>query len=252
MIMININALETYCNDCLNADGFDDYCPNGLQVEAVSEVNRLMVGVTASQALIDAAVDWGADALLVHHGFFWKGEAAVLRGMKGRRISALIKGGVNLLVYHLPLDAHPVWGNNRQLAERLDFPSPRVTEAGNGLLWRCDLEAPLQAVELQRRLQEVLGRAPLHIDSGGGAIQSVGWCTGGAQGFIEAAADLMLDAYISGEISEATVHVARERGIHYFAAGHHATERYGVQALAEHLAARFSLEYRFVDIDNPA
>lgn len=249
--MIDLLALEAYCNTLLDVDGFDDYAPNGLQVESGGEATRLMAGVTACQALIDAARDWRADVLLVHHGFFWKGEAPSIRGMKGRRISSLIDGRISLLAYHLPLDAHALYGNNRQLGERLGFADATAAEGADGLIWTAHPAAPMTAGELSERILRALGRTPLHIPGHGRPYQHIGWCTGAAQGYIESAVGMGLDAFISGEISEQTVHVAREMGVDYFAAGHHATERYGVQALGRHLAQRFELEYRFVDIDNP-
>jgi dinuclear metal center YbgI/SA1388 family protein len=248
--MIDLLTLESYCNEQLAVDSFDDYCPNGVQVESGSKATRLMTGVTACQALIDAARDWGADVLLVHHGFFWKGEPAPIRGMKGRRISSLIDGRISLLAYHLPLDAHPEFGNNRQFGERLGFAQIETADAG-GLIWNTQLTRPLPPGDLSARIERALGRIPLHVPGHGHACQRIGWCTGAAQGYLERAADLGLDSFISGEISEQTVHIAREMGVDYFAAGHHATERYGVQALGHHLAQRFELEYRFVDIDNP-
>ncbi|MCU7920615.1 MAG: Nif3-like dinuclear metal center hexameric protein [Candidatus Thiodiazotropha sp. (ex Epidulcina cf. delphinae)] len=249
--MIDILSLETYCNELLSVDDFDDYCPNGLQVEATEQVTRLMVGVTACQALIKEAEHWGADALLVHHGYFWRGERLPLRGLKGKRIGALFQQHTSLLAYHLPLDAHPVYGNNRQLGNRLGFAGAKASPAGQSLIWQMRLPQPLSAGDLAQRLTDSLGRKPLHIGSNPGLLKRIGWCTGAAQGAIEEASALGLDAFISGEISEPTVHLARELGIHYFAAGHHATERYGVQALGRHLAERFDLEYRFVDIENP-
>lgn len=248
--MIDLLALETYCNDLLDTPGFDDYCPNGLQLEAGGQVKRLMVGVTACQALIDAARDWQADLLLVHHGFFWKGESPVLRGMKGRRIKSLFDAGISLMAYHLPLDAHPVYGNNAELGRLLGF-AGSPAEQGKGLIWQADLESPLSGKELASLLARVLGREPLHIEGRQQPIRRLGWCTGAAQGYLEQAAGMGLEAFISGEISENTVHSARELGLDYFAAGHHATERFGVQALGRHLAERFDLDYRFVDIDNP-
>jgi dinuclear metal center YbgI/SA1388 family protein len=249
--MIDLLTLEAYCNEQLDIAGYEDYCPNGLQVEASQRVEKLMVGVTACQALIDAAVAWDADLLLVHHGFFWRREAAPIRGVKGRRIGALMRNDVSLMAYHLPLDAHPEWGNNRQFAELCGFPNPQATAAGQGLLWQSRLDRPVPAVALGERLDRLLQRAPLHIPGGRERVERIGWCTGAAQGFIDEAAAMGLDAYISGEVSESTVHAARELGIHYFAAGHHATERLGVQALGRHLAERFDLSWRFVDIQNP-
>jgi dinuclear metal center YbgI/SA1388 family protein len=249
--MIDLLALEAYCNELLAVSTFEDYCPNGLQVETGKEVSRLMVGVTACQSLIDAARDWRADLLLVHHGYFWKGEPAPLRGVKGRRIASLIDARINLLAYHLPLDAHPVYGNNAQLGQRLGFEAAAPAEQANGLIWQAQLQEPLTGAALGERIATALEREPLHIPGGNRPINRVGWCTGAAQGYLEQAAFLGLDAFISGEISESTVHMAREIGVDYFSSGHHATERFGVQALGRHLAERFMLEYCFVDIDNP-
>lgn len=249
--MIELKVLEAYCNDLLDVDSVADYCPNGLQVEAGREVRRLISGVTASQALIDAAVEVEADALLVHHGYFWKGEAAPLTGIKGRRIRTLMQQGISLLAYHLPLDRHPGFGNNRQLADRLGFEGGYPVPDGDGLLWQVELGEAIDADTVMQQITGALGRMPLHIPGGPASIQRVGWCTGAAQGHIEEAAALGLDAYITGEISESTVHLARELGIHFFSAGHHATERFGVQALGDHLAEHFGLEHEYVDIPNP-
>ncbi len=249
--MLRLDELWHYCDELLAVGTFDDYCPNGLQVEAGEVVTHLVSGVTASQALIEAALELGADTLLVHHGYFWKGESPRLTGIKGRRIRTLMQGGISLLAYHLPLDAHPELGNNRQLAEHLDILDPQPL-AGNGLLWQGRLEPALTAVELGERLAQRLGRSPLHIPVDGRLIRRLGWCTGAGQGLIEQAAQWGLDAFLSGEISEQTVHQARELGIQYFSAGHHATERFGVAALGEHLAAHFGISHRFLDLPNPA
>ncbi len=248
---VSVSELQVYCNSLLEVDNFDDYCPNGLQVEAGDRVRRLASGVTACQALIDAALEWGADALLVHHGYFWKGEPAALTGIKGRRIRDLMRGNLSLLAYHLPLDAHPELGNNRQLADRLDFVDARPDAGQQGLFWRGRLEKPLSGDELGARIGARLHRAPLHIGAREPLIEQVGWCTGAAQGAILHAAALGLDAFVTGEVSEQTVHQAREMAVHFFAAGHHATERYGVMALGRHLAEEFSIEHRFIDIPNP-
>ncbi len=248
--MAALHDLVDHCDRLLKAGDFQDYCPNGLQVEGRGEVRLVVSGVTACQALIDAAAEAGADLLLVHHGFFWKGEPQPLVGMKGRRIRRLIDSGMSLLAYHLPLDAHESLGNNAQLAERLGLhPEGRLDEQGIGWVGRVEAETSL--AELAARVGQALGREPLAIDGGGHPIRRIGWCSGAAQSWIDRAADAGLDAFLSGEISEQTVHVARERGIHYLACGHHATERYGVQALGAHLAAEFGLEHRFIDIDNP-
>ncbi len=248
--MAALHDLVDHCDRLLKAGDFQDYCPNGLQVEGRGEVRLVVSGVTACQALIDAAAEAGADLLLVHHGFFWKGEPQPLVGMKGRRIRRLIESGMSLLAYHLPLDAHESLGNNAQLAERLGLrPEGRLDEQGIGWLGRVEEATTL--AELAARVARTLERTPLVIDGGGHPIRRIGWCSGAAQSWIDRAADAGLDAFLSGEISEQTVHVARERGIHYLACGHHATERYGVQALGAHLAAEFGLEHCFIDIDNP-
>jgi len=248
--MVQAHELATFCNELLDAGSFDDYCPNGLQIEGTREIRKLASGVTASLAFIEAAAEWGADALLTHHGYFWKGEPSPLTGMKGRRIRTLYADGLSLLAYHLPLDAHERIGNNAQLGERLGFEHRSALLEGS-LLWHTELESAISACTLTQRIEGALGRPPLHIPGGPIQIRRIGWCTGAAQGMIDQAADAGLDAFISGEISEPTVHIARERGIHYFAAGHHATERYGIQALAEEAARQFSLEHRFFDMDNP-
>ena len=249
--MVGISELGAYCDKLLAIGDFDDYCPNGLQVEGDRGVRRLVTGVTASQWLIEEALAQDADALLVHHGYFWKGESPCLVGMKGRRIRALVRGGMSLLAYHLPLDAHQLLGNNRRLADRLGILDPEPTASGNGLIWRGRLGVPARAWEFAVTVKTALGREPLCIAGHDRPIASIAWCTGGAQGFIEEAAALNVDAYLSGEVSEQTTHQARELGLDYFAAGHHATERYGVQALGEHLASHFGIEHRFLDLDNP-
>lgn len=249
--MTQPQEIAAFCDELLDAAAFDDYCPNGLQVEGTQPVRRLATGVTASLALIDAAAEWRADALLVHHGYFWKGESSVITGMKGARIRALLTRGMSLLAYHLPLDAHAAYGNNALLFRKLRLTNARLTHPAQGLLWSAELETPMTACELSQRIDGALGRSPLHIPGGPLHIRRIGWCTGAAQSLIDEAADAGLDAFISGEISEPTVHIARERGIHYFAAGHHATERFGVQALGDHLGAQFGIETRFFDIDNP-
>ncbi|MEP1217156.1 MAG: Nif3-like dinuclear metal center hexameric protein [Marinobacter sp.] len=232
----------------LNPENFQDYCPNGLQVEGSEEVGTIISGVTASQALIDAAVDAGADMILVHHGYFWKGEDQAIRGMKRERIKRLLEHDINLVAYHLPLDDHPDYGNNRQLADVLGI---RDSKPLGGLVWQGQLETPMSPGAFADLIGKRLNRAPLLVGAGPAEISRVGWCTGAAQGFIGTALEAGLDAYISGEISEPTTHTARECGIHYYAAGHHATERYGVQALGRALEEAFGVNHRFIDCDNP-
>ncbi len=247
------HELLDYLATLLNVPAFADYAPNGLQVEGRAEISKIVTGVTACQALVDAAVERGADALLVHHGYFWKGEDPCVVGMKQRRLKALLMAEINLLGYHLPLDAHPELGNNAQLAQLLglqmegsfgDGAGPDIGQYGR-------LSQPQSAADFAANLARQLGREPLHIAGNTAEISTIAWCTGAAQGYLEQAADLGVDAFVTGEISEQTAHIARERGIHFFSAGHHATERGGVQALGTHLAERFGLAVEFVDIDNP-
>lgn len=248
--MVSLPQLVAYSDELLDVGRFEDYCPNGLQVEGRESVRRLVAGVTASQALVDAAAATGADVLLVHHGYFWKGESAAIAGSKRRRIKALLDAGMSLLAYHLPLDAHPEYGNNAQLALRLG--AAVEGRFGPSLLGMYgSLDTALDAAEFGARIATALRREPLHIAGDERPIRTVAWCTGAAQGLIEAAAALGVDAYVSGEISEQTVHAAREMGIHFYAAGHHATERYGAQALGRHLAQHFGLAFDFIDVDNP-
>ena len=251
--MIGLTELVDYCDQLLDAASFQDYCPNGLQVEGRGEVNKIVSGVTASQALIDAALQQRADLLLVHHGFFWKGEDPCLTGMKRRRIRALLADEISLLAYHLPLDAHPGLGNNAQLAQRLGLVEQGRFGDGRGPDLACygSLPEALSSAGLSERIHQALGRRPQCISGTARPLQRIGWCTGAAQNYLEAAARRGLDAFISGEISEPSVHIAREYGIDYFAAGHHATERYGVQALGERLSKEFAIEHIFIDIDNP-
>ncbi len=245
--------LVSYLDRELRVEEFRDYCPNGLQVEGKAEIRRLVTGVSATRALIEAAVDLGADAILVHHGWFWKGEAPVITGMKRVRLQLLLQHGINLVAYHLPLDAHPEWGNNTQLARLLGLRREGgfIGEGGVDIGQYGRPDSPLPAAELAERIEQILGRRPLHIAGHDRAIERIGWCSGAAQDGIEAAAALGLDAYLSGEVSERTTHQARELGIDYFACGHHATERYGVQALGKHLAGTFGLEHHYVELENP-
>ncbi|MEX0740165.1 MAG: Nif3-like dinuclear metal center hexameric protein [Pseudohongiella sp.] len=250
---VSLDELMAALTRELKPEQFKDYCPNGLQVQGRAQVARLVSGVTACQALIDAAIEQNADAILVHHGYFWRGEDAVLTGLKRQRIKTLMQHDISLIAYHLPLDAHAELGNNVQLAKVLGFtPAAPLTRQNNhdmGLL--AHLPESVAGEDLARLLARRLLREPLHIAGTEGPIRTVAWCTGAAQGYIEQAIAAGADAYISGEISEQTVHIAREYGIHYFAAGHHATERYGVQALGSLLAQRFGLHHQFIDIDNP-
>ena len=239
-----------FADGLLEAARFPDYCPNGLQVEGRGLIRRLVSGVTASAALIRAAADTGADALLVHHGYFWKGEDPRLLGTRRERIRLLIEHDLNLIAYHLPLDAHPELGNNAQFARVLGW---RVDGrfGAEGLGCWCDLAAPLSPSALAARLRRRLGSRPLAVGAPRGELRRIAWCTGAAQDMLEQAIDAGADAFVSGEISERTTHLAREAGVLYVAAGHHATERFGVQALGERLAEHFGIEHGYVDDPNP-
>jgi dinuclear metal center YbgI/SA1388 family protein len=247
---MQLRKLSDFCDDYLKVDDFNDYCPNGLQVEANPEVVHIVCGVTASQALIEAAIDVGADTLLVHHGYFWKGESQPISGIKGKRIASLIRNNINLLAYHLPLDAHLEVGNNVQLAQVMGW---RLARSGGeqGLLFEGSLPEPLSLAQLVQQIDARLDTRALAISGGDHAIERIAWCSGAAQGFIEAAAVAGVDAFVSGEVSEPTFHLARELEIHYIAAGHHATERFGVQALGGEIARRFAVQQQFIDIPNP-
>lgn len=251
---VSLKQLEFELKQVLRPEQFKDYCPNGLQVEGRSEISKIVSGVTACQALIEAAIEAEADALLVHHGYFWQGEDQSISGIKKLRIEALLKHKMTLLAYHLPLDVHEEYGNNVQLAKILGIDIEGGLGKQNnhpiGLTGRFEREMSFS--ELENLLKNKLGREALAIEGRAERIQSVAWCTGGAQNYIGLAVEAGVDAYITGEVSEQTVHIARETGLHFFSAGHHATERYGVQALGKYLADKFEIEHQFIDIDNPA
>ncbi|VAW88814.1 GTP cyclohydrolase 1 type 2 homolog YbgI [hydrothermal vent metagenome] len=251
--MVALIDLVRYSNAVLGVDEFRDYTPNGLQVEGAKDIELLVTGVTANLALLEVAVEMGAQAVMVHHGYFWKSEAASVVGMKRRRLKTLLENDISLLAYHLPLDAHEIWGNNAQLAKRNGWVVHGRFGTGKTPLGFYG-ELP-RRIELQQFCQDVgrkLGRAVQLIDGGvSSEVKRLAWCSGAAQSYIEEAANLGVDLFLSGEISEQTVHVAREMGIHYVAAGHHATEKYGVSCFGAHLAEKFELRHQFIDIDCP-
>jgi dinuclear metal center YbgI/SA1388 family protein len=247
--MVARNQLESYLATLLAVERFKDYGPNGLQVEGRAEVSRLVSGVTASRALIDAAIAVKADAILVHHGLFWRGQDGRLVGWLAERVKRLMAHGINLFAYHLPLDAHAEFGNNAQLGLQLGLVADaRFGEQDLGFAG----PAALSLDSLAECVHAALGRAPLVLPGDGRALTRIGWCTGGAQGYFEAAIAAGVDAFITGEVSEPQAHLARETGVPFLACGHHATERFGAPAVAAHVAERFGIEHRFIEIDNPA
>lgn len=253
---ISRDELEHWLDTTLQVNRFRDYAPNGLQVEGTATVRHIVTGVTASQALIQAAIERGADTLLVHHGWFWKNESPCVRGPKRERMSLVLANHLNLFGYHLPLDAHPELGNNAQLARILGF-TPDLDDDGqpitcgpDNLIWlgRCKAQT---LKELDSHVFKSLRREPLTVGNTQQLIERVAWCTGGAQGMMQAAVDQGVDAYITGEASEQNFHQAHESGTAFIAAGHHATERYGIKALGEAIQARFNITVDFIDLDNP-
>ena len=239
-------------NTLLKPETINDFCPNGLQVEGKDEIRTIVTGVTASQALIDAAIEKNADAILVHHGYFWKGESQPITGMKKRRVAALLAKDINLFAYHLPLDIHPEMGNNAQLAQLLDIEIEAGLEpTNNSVAMKGRLKTPLTGSEFAKKISQVLKREPLTSLVRTDKIETIALCTGGGQGYIDLAAEQGIDAYLTGEASEQTIHSSREQNIDFFAAGHHATERYGIKALGEYLADKHGFDVTFIDIDNP-
>ena len=252
--VVTRQVLLNACNDLLQPARFKDYGPNGLQVEGTDAIRHLVSGVTASRALIEAAIEAKADAILVHHGLFWRGQDGTVTGWMKQRLQLLLSHNINLLAYHLPLDAHPQWGNNAQLGQRLGLQVQGVFGDQDLGLWgtRADGQTYANADMLAAALSQALGREPVVVQAPARAIRKVGWCSGGAQSYFEAAITAGVDAFITGEISEPQAHLARETGVAFFACGHHATERYGAPATAAHVAAQLGIHHQFIEIDNPA
>lgn len=247
---VPLTELDAYLRGLLAPERFKDYAPNGLQVEGRPTVARLATGVSASLALLDAALAWGADAVLVHHGWFWNREDPRLVGPKKRRVARLLAADASLIGWHLPLDSHPDLGNNAELARVLEIvPEGRFGDQDMGWHGKLRIAEPLGI--FSARVERALGRAPLTIGDAARPVERVAWCSGGAQGYFPDAVSLGVDAYLTGEISEQHVHLARESGVAFVAAGHHATERLGVQALGAHLAGRFDVEVRYFEVENP-
>ena len=251
--MAKLQDIIQWCDQTLKSPEFKDYAPNGLQIEGKTEVRKILAAVTASQDAIDAAIRENADLLLVHHGYFWKGEASPITGMRGKRIKSLIQHDISLLAYHLPLDSHPSLGNNAAIADLLKLeliealdPSERHSIGNTGYL-----NQPMPVEDFKKFVSEKLKFDAIHLPADKTMIEKVGFCTGGAQDFIIKAAEQGCDAYISGEVSERTFYEAKELGVHYFACGHHATERYGVQRLGQAISEQFDIEYVYFELNNP-
>lgn len=245
--------LINYLDTLLNAKQIKDFCPNGLQVEGKSEIKKIVTGVTASEALIDAAIEYGADAILVHHGYFWKGESYPIVGMKKSRIAKLMKNDISLIAYHLPIDVHSELGNNAQLGTLMELSNIRAAEefAPEGIVMRGEYSQEKPLADVVNTISQALQREPLVSDARNKNVKTVAWCTGGGQSYIDEVVGLDVDLFVTGEASEQTIHSSREQGIDFVAAGHHATERYGVKSVGEHLANKFGLDVHFIDIHNP-
>lgn len=257
MKRIDRSDLSNWLDATLQPQRFKDYCPNGLQVEGAQSISHIITGVTASRALLEEAIRRKADTVFVHHGWFWKNEDARLIGTKRERIALALQHGLNLFAYHLPLDAHPQLGNNAQLGQVLGL-TPDLDAEGkprncgpDDLVWlgRCPAGTTLES--LSHTVAQALNREPLVIGDPQQTIERVAWCTGGAQDMMQAAVDAGAQVYITGEASEPNFHIANETGVGFIAAGHHATERYGAQAVGRAIADHFGVKVEFVDLTNP-
>ncbi|MDA8981271.1 Nif3-like dinuclear metal center hexameric protein [Candidatus Thioglobus sp.] len=244
--MVNREELKNYCNTYLDIYKFKDYCPNGLQIEGSLNITKIVSGVSANLELIERAIEEKADAIFVHHGVFWDNELKTISGAKRAKIALLLKHNINLFGFHLPLDDHYEVGNNVELGRRLGIKN--MEPVAGSLLWQGELNTNIS--DFSKLIEEKLDRAPQVFGKQSGKIKKISWCTGAAQGFIEDAINLNVDLYLSGEVSEKTPAVAKENNITFISAGHHATERYGVQALCKHLCSQFKLQHHYIEVDN--
>ncbi|MFZ6687483.1 Nif3-like dinuclear metal center hexameric protein [Undibacterium sp. SXout11W] len=250
--LVSRDQLAKFLETELQVARVRDYCPNGLQVEGRNEIGCIVTGVTASIALLEAAIELRADAIMVHHGYFWRGEDMRVIGHKQRRIKLLLQNDISLFGYHLPLDMHPRIGNNARLAQVLSLRATgRFGDDDLGWLGEIDVPEVVTMSDLEHHVATRLGRKPLLIGDPMQKIGKVAWCTGAAHNMLDQAIGAGANVYLSGEISEPIVHLARESGVTYLACGHHATERYGIKALGELVAQEFGIEHHFIDIDNP-
>ena len=245
--MASLEELKNYCNNYLNVNKFKDYCPNGLQVEGTPSVNKIVSGVSANLELIELAIEEKADAIFVHHGIFWDNEPKTITGAKRHKVSLLLDHNISLFGFHLPLDDHYEVGNNVELGRRLGIKN--MQQVADTLLWQGELKTSIS--DFSKLIEEKLDRSPQVFGAQQDEIHKIAWCTGGAQGFIDDAINLNVDLYLSGEVSEKTPAAAKESNIAYIAAGHHATERYGIQALCRHLCSKFTLQHQYIEVDNP-
>ncbi len=251
--VVALDELMKYLDEELRSGEFEDYCPNGLQVEGRPRVSRLALGVSADLRLFEDAASWGADAVLVHHGLFWGNGPVTLTGVLGRRVAMLVRHEMSLIAYHLPLDAHPVVGNNACLADLLGLRTRRPfgKYRGNAIGVMGLLPEPVSLDEFVRRVEESLGPVRHVFRGGGDEVSKVAVCSGGAKDMVYEAAGCGADVYHTGEAGEPTPALCLELGVNFVAAGHYCTERAGVQALGGLLAERFGLEVRFFEYDNP-
>lgn len=251
MTALTRQELRAALDALLQPSAFRDYAPNGLQVEGGEAIARVVTGVSANQALLDAAIEWNADAIVVHHGWFWKNEPREVTGIRARRLGTLLANGVSLFAYHLPLDAHPEVGNNAQLLRGVGLEPTGTFPLGEFDGLYADVAPAVHVDELVLRIGSACGQPPTAFLHGPDRVRRVAVCTGGGAGFFEAAVGAGADLYLTGEPAERSAAEARELGAHFVAAGHHATERFGPRAIGDWIADRFPVEVRFVDVPNP-
>jgi dinuclear metal center YbgI/SA1388 family protein len=247
--VMDIQKIIQAIDNILEPDKFSDYAYNGLQVEGARAVETIVSGVSVSQELIEKAIAQNAQMILVHHGIFWQGDDMRVVDMVRERLKLLLENNINLVAYHLPLDAHPTLGNNAELARLLDLEISGTLD--KPYIYHGKLKAPATSEDFASKIDDALGRKPQVILGHDRPVETIAWCSGGAQKYIKNAASFGVDAFLSGEVSEPTFYYARELGINYYACGHHATERYGVQALGRHLSEKFDLNHTYIEVDNP-
>ncbi|VFP83679.1 Nif3-like dinuclear metal center hexameric protein [Buchnera aphidicola] len=243
--------LEQIINKKLNSNKYkNDYTPNGLQVEGRSEINKIITGVTACQNLLKIAIQHNADAIIVHHGYFWNNQDKRVLGMHRHRLKTLLSNDINLYSWHIPLDVHPKFGNNVQLGKLLNI---NINNNINPYVLQGQFKKKYTVTSLINMIKKKLNRTPFHYGKTGPKyINNVAWCTGKGQNFFHQVTNLNIDAYLTGEISEETIHIAEENNIHFFSLGHHATEKSGIYLLGKWLSHQYhNLQIKFIDVYNP-